>query len=170
MIWHGIGTAAGPDRNRVWRWMGLQLGTPKTEGASGEHWPMPTAIHLFRRRKNPGARAGRRAGPLWRRTSARAAELRVQHAAGGLVVWQTVAVAMKQAGTAASTVEHGTHAGRRTVVTTLFMPGDEVLEDTAGLVGHTRPPSAADYVNGHGRRLQTVANERPLGPRHPYTA
>ena len=59
---------------------------------------------------------------------------------GGLVLSQTVAKVMKQAAkTARITARLGTHAGRRTVVTTVFVEGDEALEDIARLVGHAKP-------------------------------
>jgi integrase len=51
----------------------------------------------------------------------------------------------------------GTHAGRRTVVTTLFVDGDEALEDIAHFVGHARPATTAGYVKRLGRRPQAVA-------------
>ena len=34
----------------------------------------------------------------------------------------------------------GTHTGRRTVVTTLFVDGDEALDDIARFVGHAGRP------------------------------
>ena len=51
----------------------------------------------------------------------------------------------------------GTHAGRRTVVTTLFVDGDEALEDIARFVGHAKPATTAGYVKRLGRRPETVA-------------
>jgi hypothetical protein len=51
----------------------------------------------------------------------------------------------------------GTHIGRRTVVTTLFVDGDEALEDIARFVGHARSATTAGYVKRLGRRPQTVA-------------
>jgi site-specific recombinase XerD len=77
---------------------------------------------------------------------------------GGLVLRQTVAKVMKQAAkTAGITAQLGTHAGRRTVVTTLFVDGDEALEDIARFVGHAKPSTTADYVKRLGRRPQSVA-------------
>ncbi len=77
---------------------------------------------------------------------------------GGLVLRQTVAKVIKQAAkTAGITAELGTHAGRRTVVTTLFVDGDEALEDIARFVGHARPSTTAGYVKRLGRRPQSVA-------------
>jgi hypothetical protein len=77
---------------------------------------------------------------------------------GGLVLRQTVAKVIKQAAkTAGITAELGTHAGRRTVVTTLFVDGDEALEDIAHFVGHARPTTTPGYVKRLGRRPQAVA-------------
>jgi hypothetical protein len=53
--------------------------------------------------------------------------------------------------------ELGTYAGRRTVVTTLFVDGDEALEDIAHFVGHARPTTTADYVKRLGRRPEAFA-------------
>jgi site-specific recombinase XerD len=77
---------------------------------------------------------------------------------GGLVLRQTVAKVMKQAAkTAGITAQLGTHSGRRTVVTTLFVDGDEALEDIARFVGHAKPSTTAGYVKRLGRRPQSVA-------------
>lgn len=48
---------------------------------------------------------------------------------GGVVLRQTIAKVVKQAAkTAGISAQLGTHAGRRTVVTTLFVDGDEALD------------------------------------------
>jgi site-specific recombinase XerD len=75
-----------------------------------------------------------------------------------LVLRQSIAKVVKQAArTAGITADLGTHAGRRTVVTTLFVDGDEALEDIAHFVGHARPATTAGYVKRLGRRPQAVA-------------
>ena len=51
----------------------------------------------------------------------------------------------------------GPHAGRRTVVTGLFVDGHEALEDIAGFVGHAKPSTTAGYVKRLGRRPEAVA-------------
>jgi len=77
---------------------------------------------------------------------------------GGLVLRQAVAKVVKQAAkTAGITADLGTHAGRRSVVTTLFVDGDEALEDIARFVGHARPTTTAGYVKRLGRRPEAVA-------------
>jgi site-specific recombinase XerD len=64
--------------------------------------------------------------------------------AGGLVLRQAVAKLIKQgAKTAGIAADLGTHAGRQTVVTTLFVDGDEALEDIVRFVGHAKPATTA---------------------------
>ena len=76
----------------------------------------------------------------------------------GLVLCQTIAKLVKQgAKTAGISASLGTHAGRRSVVTTLFVDGGEALEDIARCVGHTKPATTAGYVKRLGRRPETVA-------------
>ena len=71
---------------------------------------------------------------------------------------QTIAKLVKSAATTAGiSADLGTHAGRRTVVTTLFVDGDEALEDIARFVGHARPTTTAGYVKRLGRRPEAVA-------------
>jgi integrase len=144
---------------------GQQLGPPKTVGAHGEHWLMPTTVALLRRRQEFQAQE-RAVAPVWE-TMTYAGEqvgLVFTTPVGGLVLRQTIAKIVKQgAKTAGIAAELGTHAGRRTVVTTLFVDGDEALEDIAHFVGHARPATTAGYVKRLGRRPQAVA-ERAGGP------
>jgi integrase len=138
---------------------GQQLGPPKTEGARGEHWLMPTVVTMLKQRRADQAQ-GRAAAPVWA-TIAYGGEwlnLVFTTPTGGLVLRQTVAKVMKQAAKSAGiTAQLGTHAGRRTVVTSLFVDGDEALEDIAHFVGHARPTTTAGYVKRLGRRPQVVA-------------
>jgi hypothetical protein len=55
-----------------------------------------------------------------------------------------------------------THSGRRTVVTSMFVEGDEALEDIARFVGYSRPATTAGYVKRLGRRPQAVAERAAL--------
>jgi integrase len=76
----------------------------------------------------------------------------------GLALRQTIAKLVKRAArTAGIPFDLGTHAGRRTVVTTLFVDGDEALEDIARFVGHARSATTAGYVKRLGRRPEAVA-------------
>jgi integrase len=138
---------------------GQQLGPPKTEGARGEHWLMPTAVAMLKKRRDAQAQE-RAAAPVWQTVVYEGERLHLVFTTptGGLVLRQSVAKIMKQAAkTAGITAQLGTRAGRRTVVTTLFVDGDEALEDIARFVGHAKPTTTAAYVKRLGRRPQSVA-------------
>jgi integrase len=138
---------------------GQQLGPPKTEGARGEHWLMPSVVALLARRRREQEQE-RAAAPAWVETTyeGEPVSLVFTNPSGGLVLRQTVAKVIKSAAkTAGINAEPGTHAGRRTVVTTLFVDGDEALEDIARFVGHARPSTTAGYVKRLGHRPQSVA-------------
>jgi integrase len=138
---------------------GQQLGPPKTEGARGEHWLMPTVVTLLRRRQATQAKE-RAAAPHWETITyeGQPVDLVFTTPSGGLVLRQTVTKVVKQgAKTAGIAADVATHAGRRTVVTTLFVDGGEALEDIARFVGHTKPSTTAGYVKRLGRRPQAVA-------------
>jgi integrase len=138
---------------------GQQLGPPKTEGARGEHWLMPTVVQMLTRRREVQAHE-RAVAPVWEPHSYEGERLSIVFTTptGGLVLRQTVAKLIKQgAKTAGIAADLGTHAGRRSVVTTLFVDGDEALEDIARFVGHAKPSTTAGYVKRLGRRPQAVA-------------
>jgi integrase len=138
---------------------GQQLGPTKTEGARGEHWLMPTVVTLLSRRLET-QEAERAVAPHWETRSYDGEEVNLVFTtpSGGLVLRQTIAKLVKQAArTAGLPFDLGTHAGRRTVVTTLFVDGDEALEDIARFVGHARPSTTAGYVKRLGRRPEAVA-------------
>jgi integrase len=138
---------------------GQQLGPPKTEGARGEHWLMPTVVRLLTKRHEAQVQE-RAVAPLWEATTYEGERVSLVFTTptGGLVPRQTISKVVKQAAKSAGiTADLGTHAGRRTVVTTLFVDGDEALEDIARFVGHTKPSTTAGYVKRLGRRPQAVA-------------
>jgi integrase len=138
---------------------GQRLGPPKTDGARGEHWLMPTVVHLLTRWRETQA-VERAASPVWAvvRYEGQPLNLVFTTPTGGLVLRQAVAKVVKQgAKTAGIAVDLGTHAGRRSVVTNLFVDGDEALEDIARFVGHAKPSTTAGYVKRLGRRPETVA-------------
>ena len=138
---------------------GQQLGPTKTDGARGEHWLMPTVVDLLARRRQ--AQEDERAvAPVWETVTYQGEPVNLVFATptGGLVLRQTIAKVVKQAAkTAGIGAQLGTHAGRRTVVTTLFVDGGEALEDIARFVGHTKPTTTAGYVKRLGRRPEAVA-------------
>jgi integrase len=138
---------------------GQQLGPPKTEGARGEHRLMPTVVALLAKRRETQEKE-RAAAPVWTEINyeGEPVSLVFTTPVGGLVLRQTIAKVMKQAAkTAGITAQLGTHTGRRTVVTALFVDGDEALEDIARFVGHAKPSTTAGYVTRLGRRPQSVA-------------
>ena len=120
---------------------------------------MPTVVTMLKQRRADQAQE-RAAAPVWATIAYEGERLNLVFTTptGGLVLRQTVAKVMKQAAkTAGITAQLGTHAGRRTVVTTLFVDGDEALEDIARFVGHAKPSTTAGYVRRLGRRPQAVA-------------
>jgi integrase len=138
---------------------GQQLGPPKTDGARGEHWLMPTVVALLAKRRETQAQE-RAAAPEWTTITYGGEQVNLvfTNPTGGLVLRQAVTKVVKQAAkTAGIGADLATHAGRRTVVTTLFVDGDEALEDIARFVGHAKPATTAGYVKRLGRRPETVA-------------
>jgi len=120
---------------------------------------MPTVVTMLKKRRADQAQE-RAAAPVWATIAYEGERLNLVFTTptGGLVLRQTVAKVMKQAAkTAGITARLGTHAGRRTVVTTLFVDDDEALEDIARFVGHAKPSTTAGYVKRLGRRPQSVA-------------
>jgi integrase len=138
---------------------GQQLGPPKTDGARGEHWLMPTVVTLLAKRREAQAQE-RAAAPTWATVTYEGERLNLvfTNPTGGLVLRQAVTKVVKQAAkTAGIAADVATHAGRRSVVTTLFVDGDEALEDIARFVGHAKPSTTAGYVKRLGRRPEAVA-------------
>jgi integrase len=93
---------------------GQQLGPPKTDGARGEHWLMPTVVALLAKRRETQAQE-RAAAPMWTATmyEGEPVNLVFTTPTGGLVLRQTIAKVVKQAAkTAGITAPLGTHAGR----------------------------------------------------------
>jgi integrase len=138
---------------------GQQLGPPKTDGARGEHWLMPTVVSLLAKRRETQAQE-QAAAPEWATISYEGEQISLvfTNPTGGLVLRQAVTKVVKQAAKSAGiAADLATHAGRRTIVTTLFVDGDEALEDIARFVGHANPATTAGYVKRLGRRPETVA-------------
>jgi integrase len=120
---------------------------------------MPTVVRLLAKRRESQDQE-RAAAPAWQSITYEGERVNLVFTTptGGLALRQTVAKVVKQAAkTAGIAVDLGTHTGRRTVVTTLFVDGDEALEDIARFVGHARPATTAGYVKRLGRRPQAVA-------------
>jgi hypothetical protein len=136
---------------------GQQLGPPKTEGARGEHWLMPTVVALLAKRRSEQGHE-RAAAPAWVEATyeGEPVSLVFTNPSGGLVLRQTVAKVIKSAAkTAGITAELGTHAGRRTVVTTLFVDGDEALEDPMTILSPSRGSTAESLKTPHSPASST---------------
>jgi len=73
-------------------------GPPKTEGARGEHWLMPTVVAMITKRLEVQAEE-RAAAPVWETITYEGERLHLvlTTPTGGLVLRQTVAKVMKQA-------------------------------------------------------------------------
>jgi integrase len=138
---------------------GQQLGPTKTDGARGEHYLMPTVTAWLRRHCERQTEE-RDMAPYWETVTYKGETLNMVFTTptGGLVLRQTVAKLVKQAGkTAGIVVDLSTHDGRRSVITTLWVDGDEALEDIARYVGHAKGSTTAGYVKRLGRRPKAVA-------------
>ncbi len=120
---------------------------------------MPTVVALLRKRQEIQDQE-RAAAPRWDTMTYGGERINLvfTNPTGGFVLRQAVAKIVKQAGkTAGIAADLGTHTGRRTVVTTLLVDGDEALEDIARFVGHARPATTAGYVKRLGRRPHAMA-------------
>jgi integrase len=148
---------------------GQQPGPPKTEGAHGEHWLSPTVVALLERRRAE-QELEREAAPVWETHTYDGERINLVFTTptGGLVLRQTVTKVVKQAArTAGIAVDLATHAGRRTVVTLLYVEGDEALEDIAHYVGHAKPATTAGYVKRLRRRPRRRGTGRQPARRQP---
>jgi integrase len=155
---------------------GQRLGPPKTEGAHGKHFLMPTVVALLKRRRDMQA-DDRATAPRWETHlyEGEAVSIIFTTPTGGLVLRQTIAKLVKEAARTADIqavqskeARFATHSGRRTVVTSMFVEGDEALEDIAQFVGHARAATTAGYVKRLGRRPQAVAERAAtlMDPHH----
>jgi hypothetical protein len=116
---------------------------------------MPTVVQVLTERREVQDQE-RATASVWKHHEGERLSIVFTTPAGGLVLRQTVAELIKQGAKAVGIVaDVGTHADRRSVVTTLFVDGDEALEDIARFVGHAKPswPLPADQdclVSGCG--------------------
>ncbi len=103
---------------------------------------MPTVVALITKRRETQAQE-RAAAPEWATITyeGESVSLVFTNPTGGLVLRQAVTKVVKRAAkTAGIVADLATHAGRRTVVTTLFVDGDEALETSpASSVMPSRP-------------------------------
>jgi integrase len=139
---------------------GQTLGPTKTDNTRGEQWLMPTVVDLLVARCELQAEE-QAAAPRWETITYQGEQIHLTFTTltGGLVLRQTIAKLVKQAAkTAGITAQLATHTGRRSVITTMYVDGDEALEDIAHFVGHAKASTTAGYVKRLGRRPKTVAD------------
>ena len=136
------------------------LGPTKTDNTRGEQWLVPTVVELLVARRELQA-TEQAVAPRWETVTYQGEQIQLAFSTptGGLVLRQTVAKLVKQAArTAGITAQLATQTGRRSVITTLYVDGDEALEDIAQFVGHAKTSTTAGYVTRLGRRPKTVAD------------
>lgn len=141
---------------------GRQLGPPKSEGARGVHRLAPGVVERLKRWRRVQAEERLAAGPFWETHTyqGRRVDLVFTRADGGLVARQQIDKAVRRAAAAAGIEDvHrlGTHAGRRSVVTSLYVSGVE-LDDIARHVGHASIATTAGYVADLGDRPERTAD------------
>ncbi len=140
--------------------IGPRLDKPKTATTSGVHHLAPTVVELLRRRRVAQAADRLAAGPAWRTVTyeGQPVELVFTGRTGGLplrqALYKAVTEACERAGIDPAGV--GTHTGRRSVVTGLYVAGLP-LDDVARHVGHSSPTTTAGYVTDLGTRPQDTA-------------
>jgi integrase len=142
--------------------VGVVLGPTKTRGAGGLHHLAPGVVEALRRRRSVQREERLAAGPLWvsHRYAGAPVEPVFTTPTGDLVYRQQVAKMVRRAAERAGLDPSGlgTHAGRRSVVTTLYAEEGLDLGDVARHVGHASPATTAGYVGGLGRRPKAAAD------------
>ncbi len=140
--------------------IGARLDKPKTATTAGVHHLAPTVATLLRLRRVAQAHERLAAGPAWETVTyeGQVVDLVFTTAAGGLPLrqslYEAVTDACRRAGIDPAGV--GTHTGRRSVVTGLYVAGLP-LDDVARHVGHASPTTTAAYVTDLGTRPQDTA-------------
>jgi integrase len=139
---------------------GQRLGPTKTSGALGRHYLAPSVVELLRRRRTDQVEERLAAGPAWlgQRYEGAPVDLVFTTRLGGLVLRQAVTKAVIECARVAGLDPSGlgTHAGRRSVVTALYVNGTPI-DDVARHVGHSSPLTTAGYVRSLGNRPADTA-------------
>jgi integrase len=150
--------------------IGMMLGPPKTDGATGQHLLTPVVVQLLRHRSGAQLEERRLAGGLWATHiyDGHDVDLVFTTTSGGLLLRQAVSKAVAAAATAAGIDPKGlgTHTGRSTAITVLYAEEGLDLADIARHVGHSTPTTTASYVRHLGRRPAATADaaRRVLDP------
>ncbi len=141
--------------------VGTRLDSPKTASTAGVHHLAPSAVAALRARRVRQLSDRLAAGPAWEQLTYEGAEIDLCFTTvrGGLVARQHVSKALTdaciRAGIDPSGV--GTHTGRRSTVTALYVAG-VALDDVARHVGHSSPETTARYVSDLGDRPRDTAS------------
>lgn len=140
--------------------VGPRLDRPKTTATAGVHHLAPTVVTLLRRRLADQEVEREVAGDDWQQVTyeGQPLELVFSGALGGLPLRQKLYTAVQAACVAAGIdpAGVGTHTGRRSTVTALYVSGLP-LDDVARHVGHSSPATTAGYVTDLGTRPADTA-------------
>lgn len=164
LAWQDVDLDAGTARVRravtEVKGAGRQLTKPKTEGAEGTHHLAPGIVAKLREHRAAQLEERFAAGPLW--TTHEYEEERIDlvftRQDGGLVARQHIDKLMRTAAEelGIDTSRLGTHVGRRTVVTNLYLNG-ATIEEIRDHVGHKATTTTEGYVTDLGERPAKVA-------------
>lgn len=135
---------------------GMILGPTKTRWATGRQLLGPTVLELLRRRRAQQLEDQEIAGSSWLSSAYEGAPIRLVFTTqvGKPMLRQHVDKAIRKAATSAGLdpTHLGTHAGRRSVVTSLYASGDFDLSDVARFVGHSDVATTRGYAQHEGDR------------------
>ncbi len=140
--------------------VGCRLDDLKTSATHGTHHLSPTAVAMLRARREAQTVERLAAGDAWPTIvyEAQRIDMVFTTARGQLVKRQSIQQALQYACERAGidTTGVGTHTGRRSTITALFVDGVSI-DDIARHVGHADSATTAGYVQDLGTRPVEVA-------------
>jgi integrase len=140
--------------------VGARLDNLKTTATAGVHHLAPTAVTMLEARRVAQEAEKAKAGKRWpqHRYEGELVDLVFTTPAGALAKRQNVQQALNDACQRAGIDPDriGTHTGRRSTVTALYVDGVPI-DDIARHVGHTDPATTARYVQDLGTRPAATA-------------
>ena len=163
LAWSDIDLEAGTARVRravVDSAEGRTFGPTKTAGATGVHHLAAGTVERLRAWRKRQAEERLAAGPLWQTHTYESVVVDpvFTQPDGRLVARQQIDKLLRRAAEqiGIDATRLGTHAGRRTVVTTLYTAGTDI-GDIARHVGHASPTTTSGYVASLGDRPMKTA-------------